>query len=157
MDLEWRKTSRNKARISELQNIYHKEIDHSLKEVQVPPSLWRLSVPDGFPSLWLKPERYSLLPPIMGHTEHLSFALGKAGLRWLSAKLFFFFWLCWVFVAVCRLSLVVVSRGYSSLWSAGFSLRWLPLLWSVSSRHAGFSSCGSWALEHRLSSCGTQA
>ena len=26
---------------------------------------------------------------------------------------FFFFWLCWVFVSVCGLSLVVTSRGYS--------------------------------------------
>ena len=27
--------------------------------------------------------------------------------------LFIYFWLCWVFVAGCRLSLVAVSRGYS--------------------------------------------
>ena len=26
---------------------------------------------------------------------------------------FIYFWLLWVFVAVCRLSLVVVSKGYS--------------------------------------------
>ena len=26
---------------------------------------------------------------------------------------FFFFWLCWVFVSVCGLSLVVTNRGYS--------------------------------------------
>ena len=38
---------------------------------------------------------------------------------------FFFFWLRWVFVAACGLSLVVASRGYSSLWCVGFSLRWL--------------------------------
>ena len=31
------------------------------------------------------------------------------------------------------------------------------LLHSMDSRHAGFSSCGSWALECRLSSCGAQA
>ena len=37
---------------------------------------------------------------------------------------------------------------------AGFSLRWLLLLQSMGSRHVGFSSCDSWALEHRLSSCG---
>ena len=30
----------------------------------------------------------------------------------------FYFWLCWVFVAVLRLSLVVVSGGYSS-WGRG--------------------------------------
>ena len=28
---------------------------------------------------------------------------------------------------------------------------------STGSRHAGFSSCGSWALERRLSSCGAWA
>ena len=55
------------------------------------------------------------------------------------------------------LSLVAASGSYSSLRCAGFSLQWLLLLWSTGSRRAGFSSCGSWALESRLSSCGTQA
>ena len=59
--------------------------------------------------------------------------------------LFIYFWLRWVFVAVRRLSLVAVSRGYSSLWCAGFSSPWLLLLWSMGSRCAGFSSCGTWA------------
>ena len=36
--------------------------------------------------------------------------------------LFIYFWLCWVFVAACGLSLVAMSGGYSSLWCAGFSL-----------------------------------
>ena len=58
--------------------------------------------------------------------------------------LFYFFWLRWVFVDVCRLSLVAASGGYSSLRSTG-------------SRRAGFSSCGLRALEHRLCSCGAQA
>ena len=58
---------------------------------------------------------------------------------------FIYLWLCWVFVAVHRLSLAVVSRGYSSLQCAGFSLSWLLLLWSMGFRRAGFSSCGSWA------------
>ena len=57
--------------------------------------------------------------------------------------LFLFFWLCWVFIAVHRLSLVAASGGYSSLQCAGFSLRWLLLLRSTGSRRAGFSSCGS--------------
>ena len=61
------------------------------------------------------------------------------------------------FVAARRLSLVAASRGYSSLRRAGFSLRCLLLLRSTGSRHAVFSSCGSRALEHRLSSCGVQA
>ena len=46
--------------------------------------------------------------------------------------------------------LVVASGGY-------FSLRWLLLLRSMGSRHVGFSSCGSRAIELRLSSCGTRA
>ena len=60
-------------------------------------------------------------------------------------NLFIYFWLCWVFVAVCGLSLVAVSGGYSSLQCMGFSLRWLHLLRSMGSRHAGFSSCDTWA------------
>ena len=62
------------------------------------------------------------------------------------------------------LSLVAASGGYSSLQCAGFSLRWLLLLWSTGSRRAGsvvvargLSNCGLWALERRLSSCGAQA
>ena len=43
------------------------------------------------------------------------------------------------------LSLVVVSGGYSSLWYLGFSLWWLLLLWNISSKSTGFSSCGMWA------------
>ena len=49
---------------------------------------------------------------------------------------------------------VSASKGYSSLQCVGFSLWWL-LLWSTDSRHMGFSSCGFWALERKLSSCGT--
>ena len=57
------------------------------------------------------------------------------------------------------------ERGYSSLWCTCFSLRWLLLVWSTSSRHVhasvvvarGFSSCGSRALECRIISCGTWA
>ena len=70
---------------------------------------------------------------------------------------FIYFWLHQVFVAVHGFSLVAASRGYSSLWCAGFSLWWLLLLWSTGSRHAGLSSCGSRALERRLSNCGTWA
>ena len=62
-----------------------------------------------------------------------------------------------VFVAVHGLSLVAVSGDYSSLQCAGFSLQWLLLLRSMVSRRVGFSSCGSRALERRLSSCGARA
>ena len=49
----------------------------------------------------------------------------------------FYFWLSWVFVAAHGLSLVAAGRGSSLLRCAGFSLRWLLLLWSMGSRHAG--------------------
>ena len=40
----------------------------------------------------------------------------------------------------------------------GFSLQWLLLLWSTGSKAcAGFSSCSSQALEHRVNSCGMRA
>ena len=57
----------------------------------------------------------------------------------------FYFWLHWVFVPARGLSPVAASGGYASLQCAGFSLRWLLLLRSTGSRHAGFSSCGSQA------------
>ena len=44
------------------------------------------------------------------------------------------------------------------LWCEGFSLWWF--LFCCGARalgHVGFSTCSSWALEHRLSSRGTQA
>ena len=65
-------------------------------------------------------------------------------------------WLCWVFVAVRELSLVVASGG-SSLGAV------LGILIAVASRcgaralgRVHHSSCGSWALELRLSTaaCG---
>ena len=51
--------------------------------------------------------------------------------------LFIYFWLCWVFVSVRGLSLVVASGGHSSLRCAGFSLSWPLLLRSTGSRRAG--------------------
>ena len=64
----------------------------------------------------------------------------------------YYFWLHWVFIAMCGLSLVMVRRHYSSLWCTGISLWWLLLLWSMGSRFQDW-----WALEHQLSSWGTQA
>ena len=48
-----------------------------------------------------------------------------------------YFWLCWVFVSVRGLSLVVASRGHSSSRCAGLSLSRPLSLWSTSSRCAG--------------------
>ena len=63
---------------------------------------------------------------------------------------FFFFWLCWFFVAVNRLSLVAASRGYSLLRCAGFSCCGAQALDVRASVVAacGLSSCGPWTLEH---------
>ena len=72
-------------------------------------------------------------------------------------NLFIYFWLCWVFVAVCGLPLVAASGGHSSLRCAGFALRWLLPLRTTDSRHLGFCSCGLRALECRLSSCDARA
>ena len=58
---------------------------------------------------------------------------------------YLFIWPRWVFVATRRLSPALVSRGFSSLQCAGFSLLWLPLLRRTGSRHAGISSCSSQA------------
>ena len=58
--------------------------------------------------------------------------------------IFIYFWLCWVFVDACRLSLVAVSGSYSSLRFTGFLLRCLLLLRSTGCRCMGFSSCDTW-------------
>ena len=62
------------------------------------------------------------------------------------------------------LSLVAASRGYSWLWCAashcsGFSCCRAQVLgtWASVVVACRISSCGSWALEHRLSSCGARA
>ena len=45
--------------------------------------------------------------------------------------------LCWVYVSVLGLPVVVASGGYSSSRCAGLSLLWPLLLWSTGSRCAG--------------------
>ena len=49
------------------------------------------------------------------------------------------------------------KRGLLFVAVRGFSLQWLLLLRSRGSRRAGFSTCGSRALQCRLSSCGARA
>ena len=51
--------------------------------------------------------------------------------------LFIYFWVCWVFISVQGLSLVVASRGHSSSRCAGLSLSRPLLLRSTGSRRAG--------------------
>ena len=67
-------------------------------------------------------------------------------LAFFSKKVFcFLFFLAVLGLCCCTLAFSSCgSRGYSSLWCVGFSLRWLLLLRSMGSRHAGFSSCGTW-------------
>ena len=50
---------------------------------------------------------------------------------------YFYFWLCWVFVSVRRLSLVAASGGHSSSRCAGLSLSRPLLLRRTGSRRAG--------------------
>ena len=52
-------------------------------------------------------------------------------------NLFIYFWLCWVFVSVLGLSLVVASRVHSSSRYAGLSPSRPLLLWRTGSRRAG--------------------
>ena len=64
----------------------------------------------------------------------------------------YYFWLCWALV-VCGPLIVVVEPGLyhcgGGAWALGFAA-------SVVSA-GGLSSCGLWALEHRLNSCGAWA
>ena len=71
--------------------------------------------------------------------------------------LFIYFWLHWVFTAALRLSLVVLSGGYSLLRCTGFSLQWLLLFRSTGSRHVSFSSYGMRAQQMWLMGSRAQA
>ena len=104
-----------------------------------------------FKSFFLpEPTEYSTLFP---YQYLLPYRIFKSFLFYI-----FYFLLRWVFIAAHGLSLVAVSGGYSSLKCVGFPLRWLLLLRSAGSRHAGFSSCGTQALEQAgFSSCGVWA
>ena len=51
-------------------------------------------------------------------------------------NLFIYLWLCWVFVSVRGLSLVVASGGHSSSRCAGLLISWPLLLQSTGSRRA---------------------
>ena len=55
-------------------------------------------------------------------------------------QLSFAYLVCWIFVVAGRLSLVVASRGCSSLLWVGFSLQWLLLLQSTDSRLPGLGT-----------------
>ena len=72
-------------------------------------------------------------------------------------KIFYWliFWLHWVCVAVCRLSLVAARGGYSWLWCMGFSLPWLLLLQS-SGTQAQWLHCTGLATQRHVESSWTR-
>ena len=82
--------------------------------------------PTNFLSAWLLKSKSS----IVGFTNDSNIFLKKS-------FFFLYFWLHWVFVVALGLSLVALSRCYSSLSCAGLSLQWLLLWWSTSSRAHG--------------------
>ena len=68
---------------------------------------------------------------------YLSICLSVCLSIYLSIYLFIYLWLCWVFVSVWGLSLVVASGGHSASRCAGLSLSRPLLLQSTGSRRAG--------------------
>ena len=93
-------------------------------------------------------------------------ARSQTWLQWLSTqhtdmnyfeRLCVYFWLCLGLRCCGGFSLDAENGGYSAVAFLGFLLQWLLLLGSVAPRVPGFSSCVSWALEHRLCSCDAQA
>ena len=64
-----------------------------------------------------------------------------------------FVWLFWVFVSEQAFLCLQWAGAALYLWYMSVSLQWLLLLWGKGSRALGLSCCGSWAPEHRLSSC----
>ena len=70
-------------------------------------------------------------------SSYNAFFFFKRGVVCLFVYLFIYLWLCWVFVSVRGLSLVVASGGHSSLRCASLSLSRLLLLRSTGSRRAG--------------------
>ena len=76
-----------------------------------------------------KPESFQLFPLLQGTTD-VNFFFNFI-------YLFIYLWLCWVFVSVRGLSLVMASGGHSSSRCAGLSLPRPLLLRSTGSRRAG--------------------
>ena len=59
--------------------------------------------------------------------------------------LIIYFWLCWVFVAACGASSSCSDRGLLFVAVCGLLIAVASLVAEHSSRHAGFSSCGTQA------------
>ena len=89
-------------------------------------------------SIWHQQRLYS--SPFLATHKDLSFCEAGCSSNVHSPfpyNIYIFFWLRWVFVAVCVLSLVAVSGGYSSLQCTDFSLWWFILLQSYWSSALG--------------------
>ena len=71
----------------------------------------------------------------------------------LKKKKLCYYWLCWVFVAACRLCLVAVRRGCS----LGVRTSHVVASLAMELGLVGISGCGSRAPGRGLSSCGTRA
>ena len=112
----------------------------NMRSITICPLIYRCFLPASVLSLMSFVKSLSLTCSLrsLGHRVH-----GFVGFFFLIKHFLIHFWVHWVFVAVCRLSLVVVSMGFS--------------LWC-------FSWCGARPLGaqasiiavHRLSSCGVQ-
>ena len=67
----------------------------------------------------------------------------------------FIFWLHWVFVAACGLSLVVASGGYSLVTGHGLLIAVASLVAEHGLSVLWLNTCGPWVLVHGLS-CSTE-
>ena len=87
---------------------------------------------------------FLIITILKGVRSYLAVSLIRISVKWMLLHVCIYFWLCWVFVAPCGLSLVAASRGYL-LRCEGFLLQWLLLLQSTGSRVHGLGSCSTWA------------
>ena len=102
----------------------------------------------------MKRDLFSSYPPIIQsltpsiHIIASIFSPFLISFLWLKKIiLFIYFWLCRVFVALCRLSLGSASRGYSLLPCVSLLLMWLLFCLSIGSRHSGCIRSSAWALQ----------
>ena len=76
------------------------------------------------------------------HSWDLSF-FEKLMRKSLFLKIFVYFWLHWIFIAVCRFSLVAASGGYSTVAVYRLLIAVASCYRAQDLRRMGFSSCGS--------------
>ena len=106
----------------------------------------------------VKPEKYCLLLFFPEFRLIKSFIDKRNFLK--DLFIYFIFWLQWVFIAACGLSLVATPHhSAQASHCSGFSccIAQPPGIWVSVVAELGLSSCGSWTPECRLSNCGTRA